>query len=90
MNWPCVFFGLAFIALGRLCAGRTDEHTDGAPSARQRSGELVVLSGVIFLLNGLLPWFREHWFILSLTAWGIVSGLELMNEKIRCRRRKEK
>ena len=36
-----------------------------------------MLSGVIFLLDGLWPPFRTHWFTGAMIAWLVVAGADV-------------
>ena len=38
-------------------------------------GEVIVLSGLIFLMKGLWAGFSEHWLAGSIAAWLAAAGL---------------
>ena len=40
-------------------------------------GEMILLSGVIFLLKGFFPAFQDHWFTAAMIAWLLVAGLDV-------------
>ena len=40
-------------------------------------GEVIALSGIIFLMKGLCSGFEDHWFVTAMTAWFIVAGFDL-------------
>ena len=40
-------------------------------------GEMIILSGILFLVDGVWPAFQEHWFTVSMIAWLIVAGLDV-------------
>ena len=40
-------------------------------------GEVIVLSGLIFLMKGLWAGFSEHWLAGSIAAWLAAAGLDV-------------
>ena len=91
MNLSSVFFGVLFTAVGvlfwmgkihpRLSAWQQmpQEEKDkiNIVPLYQNIGEVITLSGIIFLLNGLWTGFQHHWFTGSMIAWMIVAGVDV-------------
>ena len=91
MNLTCIIFGTAFAAVGVLFAfGKLHSHLSAWKNMSQEEkdkinivllcrniGEVILLSGIIFLLNGFSPSFQEHWFTGAMIAWLIVAGLDV-------------
>ena len=91
MDVTCIIFGILFIGSGLLFAsGKLLVHVTPwqmMPAEEKEKidvnalcvniGEVIGLSGIIFLFNGIFPDFRSHWFVLSMIAWMIVAGLDL-------------
>ena len=91
MNVICIIFGMIFAAAGVLFAfGKLHPHLSAWKNMAQEEkdkinivllcrniGEVILLSGIIFLLNGFLPSFREHWFTVAMIAWLIIAGLDV-------------
>ena len=91
MNITCIFFGMIFSIAGILfAAGKLHPHLSAwkyMPEEEKEKvnivplcrniGEVVLLSGIIFLFKGLIPSFQEHWFTGAMIAWLIVAGLDL-------------
>lgn len=40
-------------------------------------GEVIALSGIIFLLKGLWPGFENHWFVAAMIAWLVIAGFDV-------------
>lgn len=40
-------------------------------------GEVIILAGLIFLINGLWPTFREKAFTIAIIAWVVVCLIDL-------------
>lgn len=53
------------------------EKIDIVPLCRN-VGVIIMLSGVIFLLKGLWSGFTESWFTLTMVAWFMVAGADLL------------
>lgn len=91
MNFACIFFGAVFSVVGILfAAGKLHPYLSAwkhmSPKEKEKInivplchniGEIILLSGIIFLLKGIFPSFQEHWFTASMIAWLIVAGLDL-------------
>ena len=91
MDLTCILLGLFFLGFGILFAmGKIHERITpwNSLSKEEKSeiaihplcvniGEVIALSGIILLLNGLIPSFKSHWFIFSMVAWFIVAGFDL-------------
>ena len=91
MNWSSIFFGLLFTAVGILFFfGKVHPHLSAWQQLPQEEkdalnmvplcrniGEVIALSGIIFLMNGLWRGFRTHWFTGSMIAWLVVAGLDV-------------
>ena len=91
LNIGAIFFGVLFILGGLLFAGgqihsrmnlwkqMPQEEKDKIniiPLCRN-IGEIILLSGILFLMDGLWPDFQEHWFTGAMVAWLIVAGLDV-------------
>ena len=91
MNITCVIFGTIFSVAGVLFAKgkllpylsawnrmppEEKEKIDILPLCRN-VGEVILLSGIIFLIKGLWPPFRDHWFTAAMIAWLVVAGLDV-------------
>lgn len=90
MEYIYVFLGVLFIIAGpcvflrkdahpALCVGK---HAGGRGGDRimplcRCMGEVIVLSGLIFLMKGLWAGFSEHWLAGSIAAWLTVAGLDV-------------
>ena len=91
MDITCIILGLLFCVLGILFAsGKLHNHIDSwnkLPDDEKEKirieplcrniGEVFGLSGLIFLLNGFNAQFKEHWFVISMIAWFIITILDL-------------
>ena len=44
-------------------------------------GEVIVLSGLIFLMKGLWAGFSEHWLAGSIAAWLAAAGLDVLEKE---------
>ena len=91
MNFVSVFFGVLFSVSGVLFSmGKilprlsVWKHMPEADRKKVRIvplcrniGEIITLSGILFLINGLWEGFRDHWFAASMAAWLIVAGLDV-------------
>ena len=91
MNVSCIWFGILFSTAGvlfatgklhgYLAAWRNMPEEEKAqirirPLCRN-IGEMIGLSGVIFLLKGLWPGFGDHWFVGGMVAWLVVAGFDV-------------
>lgn len=88
MNFVCIFLGILFCTAGILFAcSKGHIHLaawKSMPEEEKRKikiiplcrsiGEVIALSGVIFLLKGLWPGLSQHWFIWAVTAWFVIAG----------------
>lgn len=91
MNFTCVFFGVVFIAAGILFAlGKGHIHLAAWKTMPQQEkdkiriqplcrniGEMMILSGVIFLLKGLWAGFENPWFVVSMILWLFIAGFDV-------------
>ena len=91
MNATCIIFGLLFIAFGILFAmGKLHKIITPWNSLSQQEkdqiaiqplcvniGEVIALSGIILLMNGMIPNFKSHWFVISMIAWFFIAGFDL-------------
>lgn len=91
MKFTCIFFGILFIAAGILFAlGKGHIHIAAWKSMTQQErekirirplcrniGEVIALSGIIFLLKGLWSGFENQWFVVSMTVWLIIAGFDV-------------
>ena len=90
MDYTCIFFGILFTVTGILFfAGKLHNHIHAwknMPEEEKKKvrivplyrniGEIIGLSGVIFLVKGFWPGFKNHWFTVSMVAWLIIAGLD--------------
>ena len=91
MNYTSLAFGIVFIIVGLLFAfGKIHKHIGAwkrMPDFDKKQikikelclnlGEVIALSGIIFLLNGILPSSKINWFVIAMIAWLIIAGLDL-------------
>ena len=91
MDFSAIFFGLLFTVGGALfAAGKVHPYLSAwknMPPEEQEQiqieplcrniGEIILLSGIIFLLDGLWPPFRNHWFTGAMIAWLLVAGADV-------------
>ena len=91
MDLTCIIFGIAFSVAGVLFAcGKLHPHLSAWVHMTQEEkeqinivplcrniGEMILLSGIIFCLNGLWPSFQAHWFTGAMIAWLLVAGLDV-------------
>lgn len=91
MDFICVFLGILFTIVGFLFFfGKVHIHLSSWKNMPQEEkdqikilplcrniGEVILLSGIIFLLKGLWADFSNHWFMGSMIAWLVVAGLDV-------------
>ena len=91
LNIGAIFFGILFITVGLLFAtGRIHSRMSiwkQMPEDEKKKinivplcrniGEVILLSGILFLMDGVWPDFQEHWFTAAMIAWLIVAGLDV-------------
>lgn len=91
MNLICIFFGIIFMIFGLMfVCGKGHIHLASWKNMSQEEretikivplchniGEVIVLSGLIFMLKGLCPSFENHWFVAAMIVWFIVAGFDL-------------
>ena len=91
MNLTCLIFGTMFSVVGALFAdGKIHPHMEAwkrmPPDEKKKIrigplcrniGEIILLSGIIFLFKGLCPSFRDRWFTFAMIAWLIVAGIDV-------------
>lgn len=82
MEYIYIFLGVLFIIAGLAFSfGRThiqlfawenmpEQGRDRIMPLCRCVGEVIVLSGLIFLMKGLWAGFSEHWLAGSIAAWG--------------------
>lgn len=90
MDFTCLFFGVLFSVSGILFAlekghvhlaawkrmpPEEKEKINIRPLCRN-IGAMILLSGVIFLLKGLWPEFKNRWFVFVMITWLILAGLD--------------
>ena len=92
MNLTCIFFGVLFCVVGIMfVSGKVHTHLTAwktMPEEEKKKikiiplcrniGEVVALSGVIFLLKGLWSGFSERWFVCAMIAWLVIAGLDVL------------
>ena len=91
MNITCIIFGTLFAVAGLLfTTGKLLPYISAWKYMPQEEkdkinviplcrnvGEVILLSGIIFLLKGFWPSFQDHWFTGAMIAWLIVAGLDV-------------
>ena len=91
MDLTGIVFGILFTVVGLLfAAGKLHPYLSAwkqmPPEEKQtirilplcrNIGEVILLSGIIFLMKGLCPGFQNNWFTWSLLAWLMVAGLDV-------------
>ena len=92
MKLASVFFGILFASGGIFFAmGKLHVHMKVWKSMTEEEkqkidirqlcvniGEMITLSGILFIFNGLWPEFSEHWFSMAMIAWLIVAGADVV------------
>ncbi|WP_296924989.1 DUF3784 domain-containing protein [uncultured Megasphaera sp.] len=92
MHVASIFLGVFFLLAGVLFAcGKVHIHLSNwknMPSEEKEKidivplcrnvGAIIMLSGVIFLIKGLWSGFTGHWFTLTMVAWFMVAGADLL------------
>lgn len=92
MSYSSIIFGLIFLITGFLFAlGKLHVHLkawkmmpdDEKNKIRIKElcrnlGEVIMLSGIIFLINGFVPEGKSHWFLIAMIAWLVVAGVDLL------------
>ena len=92
MSYSSIIFGLIFLVVGFMFfMGKLHIHLkawknmpeDEKNKIRIKElcrnlGEVIMLSGIIFLLNGFIPSAKNHWFTIAIIAWLLVAGLDLL------------
>ena len=71
MKFASIIFGIMFIVIGISYVLKKNY-------LYRNVGEIIAISGIIFLINGLCPLFDKHWFIGSMIAWFVVAGLDVL------------
>lgn len=91
MDFICIFFGILFTMAGFLFfIGKAHIHLSAWKNMPQEEknkikilplcrniGEVIILSGIIFLIKGLWADFSNHWFVGSMVAWLMVAWLDV-------------
>lgn len=91
MDFTSIVFGLLFTAAGALFAmGKLHERIAAWKNMPEEEkagirivplcrniGEMIGLSGLIFLAKGFWPGFSNHWFVAAMIAWLVVAGFDL-------------
>lgn len=91
MDFVCIFFGLLFTVSGFVFAcGKGHIHLSAWKNMPEEEkekikigplcrniGEVIALSGIIFLMKGLWSGFANHWFVVCMIAWLIVAGVDV-------------
>lgn len=91
MNAVCILYGILFTGAGVLFATgklhgyiRAWKQMPEEEKARIRIrplcrniGEVIGLSGILFLLKGVWPGFQDHWFTGAMIAWLVVAGFDV-------------
>ena len=91
LNIGAIFFGIFFVIFGLLfAAGQIHSRMNvwkQMPEEEKKKinivplcrnvGEVILLSGILFLIDGVWPDFQEHWFSGAMIAWLVVAGLDV-------------
>lgn len=91
MNFTCIFFGVIFTVAGiAFACGKIHIHMAAwksmPPEEKDKIkieplcrniGEIIALSGIIFLLKGFWSGFTEHWFVAAMIAWLVIAGFDV-------------
>ena len=91
MDISCVVLGIFYIVIGVLFAnGKVHEHIRAWKNMPEDEkdkiniiplytnvGEMIALSGIIFLVKGLWSGFQNHWFTIAMIAWMIIAMLDV-------------
>ena len=91
MDYTCIFFGVLFTIAGFVLAfGKGYIHLSAWKNMLQEEkekirivplcrniGEVIALSGIIFLTKGFWSGFSNHWFVCAMIAWLIIAGLDV-------------
>ena len=92
MDFTCMVVGIVFIIFGFLLAiGKLHKHLKAwknTPKELQEKinikglclniGEVIMLSGLIFLLRGIFPEFNGYYFVIAIVAWIIIAVFDLV------------
>ena len=92
MDITCIVFGTVFCIAGFLLAiGKLHNYIaawKNTPEEEKEKikikelcrniGSVIFLSGIVFLINGFSPYFREHWFVGTMIAWLVFAGIDLL------------
>lgn len=90
MDYTGIFFGVLFTLAGILFAcGKGHIHLSAWKNMTQEEkdsidilplcrniGEVIALSGILFLMKGLWSDFTNHRFVAAMIAWLIVAGFD--------------
>ena len=92
MDIPCIIFGVSFIIFGVLVMtgklhlfvkswkNMSDEEKKSLKikSICLNIGGVIVLSGIIFLISGLIEVFRAQFFLISMIVWIVLAGIDVI------------
>ena len=91
LNPGAILFGALFLTAGLLfAAGKVHERLPfwkRMPETERQKirirplcrniGEMILLSGLLLLMDGFWPRFREHWFAGVMAAWMAAAALDV-------------
>ena len=91
MNLSCITFGIIFsLAGGLMATGKLhphlsfwkqmpDEEKDkiNILALCRNIGDVIALSGIIFLVGGFNPFFKAHVFSKAMIVWLIIAGMDV-------------
>ena len=91
MQVGCILLGILFTLIGILfAAGKIHGFLSAwkqMPEDEKKKiqmkplcrniGEVIALSGILFLIKGIWPGFQEHWFAGAMIAWLLVAGFDV-------------
>ncbi len=92
MDFTCIFFGILFVISGLWFAcGKGHIHLAAWKHMPQEEkdkirirplcrniGEIIALSGIIFLFKGFWTGFENHWFAAAMTGWLVIAGIDVV------------
>ena len=91
MNVACIFFGVLFMTCGLLFReGKLHIYLNAWKNMPQQEkdkikiqelcvniGTMILICGMIFLMAGAFPRFKEEFFVWDMIIWLIASGIDI-------------
>lgn len=92
MDFTCIVFGVLFTVAGILfVTGKGHIHLSNWKNMLQEEkdkinivplyrnvGGMILMSGILFLINGSCPGLKERWFMVAMLLWLIVSIADVL------------